>query len=159
MREVEEDLDKLGPKLMPKLKMVERGGLMLKHILTNSDPWKDRPCDHPKCSTCKGEHPGTCRIRSVVYSNTCLKCKTLGKEIKYIGESARTMLERSKEHQRDALASKETVKTSHMRDHTILAHGGEAEGILGLFRHQAPGRLAHPQLQGPPPHLPHLVAA
>merc|ERR1712082_121659 len=134
MREMEEDLAKLGPKLMPKLKMVEQGGLMLKHILTNSNPWKDRPCNPPQCSTCQGEHPGTCRILSVVYSNTCLKCKDLGKEIKYIGESARTMLERSKEHQRDALASKETVKTSHMRDHTILAHGGEEEGILGLFR-------------------------
>ena len=47
IREVEEGLTNLGHKMMPKFKMVEQGGLMLKHILTNSDPWKDRPCPHP----------------------------------------------------------------------------------------------------------------
>ena len=51
MREVEEGLAKFSHKLMPKIKMVEQGGLMLKHILINSDPWKDWPCSHPQCST------------------------------------------------------------------------------------------------------------
>ncbi len=66
MREVEEDLANLCPRMMSKLKIVEQGGLMIKHILTNSDPWMDRPCNHPQCSTCQGEHQGPCRIRSVV---------------------------------------------------------------------------------------------
>ena len=62
MRKVEEGLSRVGQKMMPKIKMVEPGRLMLKHILTNSDPLKDRPCNHPQCTTCVGEHPSTCRI-------------------------------------------------------------------------------------------------
>ena len=72
----------------------------------------------------------------MVYSNTCLLCKSSGKETKYIGETARTMLERNKEHQRDALASSKTLntKTSHIRDHAIKEHPGDEEGFLGIFR-------------------------
>ena len=75
MREVEGRLARLGSKLMPRLKLVEQGGMMLKSMLTNSDPWRVAPCGHPQCTTCRGDNLGTCRTRSVVYKNTCLACK------------------------------------------------------------------------------------
>ena len=73
----------------------------------------------------------------MVYSNTCLLGKSPGKESKYIGETARTMLERNKEHQRDALASKEALKskTSHIRSTPSGSmHPREVEEILDIFR-------------------------
>ena len=39
MREVEVGLSKFSRSMMPRFKLVDQGGLMLKHILTNSDPW------------------------------------------------------------------------------------------------------------------------
>ena len=46
------------------------------------------------------------------------------------------MLERNKQHQRDALASREALKskTTHIRDHTIREHRGEVDEIQGNFR-------------------------
>ena len=70
LREVQESLNKLGTRAMPKIKLVEEGGVMIKSLLVRSDPWKDIACTDTQCSTCQpGEDakPGKCRVRSVVY--------------------------------------------------------------------------------------------
>ena len=134
LRGVETRLAGLGGKVMPRLKLVEQGGIMLRSILTKSDPWRDAPCGHPQCTTCRGEKPGTCRTRSIVYGNTCLACKEEGRKTIYIGESARTMAERGREHQADALSKSKGNKTSHMREHVVEEHGGRLENLLDLFR-------------------------
>ena len=133
LRGVEENLTKLGP-LVPRLKLVEQAGVMIKSLLTKEDPWSSRPCSHPQCTTCLGEDQGDCRVRSVLYSNTCLLCKEQGVKVQYLGETARTMIERSREHQGDALSNTQQGKTSHMRTHMAGSHPGDLAEILTSFR-------------------------
>ena len=131
LREVQENLSKMGPKLMPRVKLVEEGGLMLKSILV-SNPWKDVPCGHPQCSTCllgESKIPGTCSIRSVVYQNCCIASTSKGEKARYVGETGRTMLERSKEHQLDALNA---TKQSHIWEHMSTKHP-ELSNLLSAF--------------------------
>ena len=107
---------------------------MLRSVQTNSDPWKDWPCRHPQCTTCQGEHPGTCRTRSVVYTNTCLVCKEEERRTCYNGETGQSLAERNREHQRDALATRGSVRTSHIREHTAMEHSDRMGEVLDLFR-------------------------
>ncbi len=74
---------------------------------------------------------GQCKVRSVVYQNSCIPCKTQGEKTRYIGKTGRTMLERSKEHQLDALTLK---NKSHMRDHILEKHPHMLENVLDTFR-------------------------
>ena len=107
---------------------------MLKSLLVQTNPWRDLPCTDPQCSTCapgKGARPGQCKIRSVVYQNSCTPCQTKGDSTKYIGETGRTMLERGKEHQRDALGRD---SKSHMKEHILRSHPDRLEDILDSFR-------------------------
>ena len=81
LRRVEERLTFSGPgrsSTTPKLKLVEQAGVMLRAILTKSNPWSDAPCDHPQCSTCDGDKPGDCKVRNIVYTNQCMICKEGG---------------------------------------------------------------------------------
>ena len=105
----------------PRLKLVEQAGVMVRAVLTKGDPWSDRPCDHPLCIACKGERMGDCRVRSVVYSNTCLLCKDRRMRTWHIDKSRRYMAERKRELHRDALAPKGTSgsRISHMRNYTL----------------------------------------
>ena len=129
---MEERLSGQGRKSsIPRLKLVEQAGLMIKTIVTEDDPWSSKPCTHPQCSTCSGDKPGDCKTRSVVYSNTCLVCKSVGRDTKYLGETSRTMLERSKEHQADALR---LGSTSHMREHMCNTHPEALAEVLTSFR-------------------------
>ena len=142
LRKVKEGLTGQGRKTStPKLKLVEQAGTMLKSILTSSDPWASRPCQHPQCSTCIGERTGDCRVRLVVYVNSCSICRDKGKDSDYIGESARSMLERSLEHQRDAL---NTAKTSHIRTHVRDEHPKKLTEVLDVFRMNILKRVTSP---------------
>ena len=70
-------------------------------------------------------------VRSVVYQNTCIPCKTKGDKTRYIGETGKTMLERGKEHQLDALTLN---NKSLMRDHILVEHPQMLENVLDSFR-------------------------
>ena len=115
----------------PKLKLVEQAGVMLREVLTQSNPWADIPCDHPQCTTCTGYNTGDCKIRNVVYINRCLICKESGINTHYLGESGRTMAERSCEHQADALTQN---KNSHMRSHMLAEHPSKLSEVLSSYR-------------------------
>ena len=129
LRQVEEGLTtRRGSRTsIPRVKLVEQAGVMVKSLLTNEDPWSCRPCSQPQCTTCSGDKTGDCRTRSVVYSNTCLLCSKEGRYIKYIGETNRTMTERSLKHQSDALT---LSQNTHMRDHMTSTHPFNLEEIL-----------------------------
>ena len=75
--------------------------------------------------------PGQCRVRSVVYQNCCKPYQTQGSSTRYIGETGRTMLERSKENHRDALAKN---NKSHMREHMVTEHTDKLVDVLEAFR-------------------------
>ena len=96
-------------------------------------------CGREDCITCTQESRGEvlppCNKRSVLYENICLKCNPgAGGESKeeinppldhpsiYVGETARSLYERGKEHWRGFRNQEED---SHINKHHQLHHGGE----------------------------------
>ena len=71
------------------------------------------------------------KIRNIVYANICRLCKEQGKNTSYIGESSRTMLVRSSEHQQDCFDSN---KPSHMRLHMGQEHPEAMSAVLDSFQ-------------------------
>jgi hypothetical protein len=69
-------------------------------------------------------------MRLMVYSNTCLLCKEVGKDTKYLGETARTMFERSRKHQGDTLR---VTVSSHIRSHMLEEHPSRLSNLLTAF--------------------------
>ena len=64
-----------------RVKVVERGGISLEHILCDKNPWSKKWCGRNECRVCrKGEGQlGKCRKEGVVYQVECGKCKEEGK--------------------------------------------------------------------------------
>ena len=96
LRQAEARLQQICPSRYKRLKIVESGGVKLKKILLR-DPWEGIPCDRPQCTACTGtdSRPGTCSVRGIVYHNLCKLCEEAGNKTRYIGESGRTIWERS----------------------------------------------------------------
>ena len=115
--------EKLWPVLGHRVKLVEKCGKKLKSLLWRADPWGGVTCMDLSCPLCSedGDKP-VCKVSNAIYSNTCKVCKKEGKSAQYIGETSRTLLERSKEHVRDRGDHK---KTSHMREHASEYHPWE----------------------------------
>ena len=117
-------------------KVVERGGRKLKHLLSNTNPWKGLPCGREECQPCgqPGEKKDDCRNRSITYENVCKKCNP-GDMLKkkkeenmedirpepsiYVGESSRSLHERAGDHWRDC---RNKLEDSHMFKHWMTAH-------------------------------------
>ena len=93
-------------------KVVERTGSTIKKTLPNTDPWTGGDCGRQDCVTCvqEGEEKPPCNKRGLVYENICLVCNPeaskkgelleMNMEVPsiYVGETARSIKERSKEH-------------------------------------------------------------
>jgi hypothetical protein len=133
-----------------KLKIVERAGLQLEDILHKADPWQGQDCGRDKCLLCltkqkTGKHlTQDCYRRSLVYETWCITCherdknaaqmkagddKKKLKELtdkskiyKYIGETNRSIFERSWEHINDF--ENLSIK-SHLLKHAVEMHGDE----------------------------------
>ena len=58
-----------------------------------------------------------------------LMLKKKGLTVRYIGETARTMAERNREHQEDCIGG----EPSYMREHTSANHPEDMENILDLI--------------------------
>jgi hypothetical protein len=90
-----------------KIRIVERGGVTLKGLLQQSDPFSDSVCD---CLVCRTGGGGKCRKEGIVYQLKCDKCQDI-----YIGESSRNAFTRINEHIRQAAnKSKDSVLHRHM---------------------------------------------
>ena len=90
---------KINKFIMRKVKLVERNGQQVQQMLTNPDPCGDELCERPDCLPCKGtEGKEICRTRIVVYSTRCKICKAEGRDTKYVGETSRSLYERTSEH-------------------------------------------------------------
>ena len=116
--------------------MVERGGKMIKDLLTGSNIFAGEGCGRKRCSACKSaKKPLNCRRRGILYETSCLECE-VGEEQKalYVGESARSGAERMGEHWADAICGR---KDSHIYKHWQNQHGGNKTQfsfkILGFF--------------------------
>ena len=129
-------LDRLSGMLGFTMRVTERGGTPLGSLLSNKNLWSGLDCDRVDCKTCcqPGEKRENCKRRNVVYESECRRCNVPGgwktrdkggledkREVPsiYVGETCRSLHERSKEHWRDAITMKEE---SHMMQHQQQAH-------------------------------------
>ena len=96
-RRLQEAEDKaLGNKLTGRVRVLERMGTTVKDSIANPTPWKREPCGR-KCKICLNS-PGACKSRGVVYEIHCKVCKDKGLKSLYIGETHRTLWDRTSEH-------------------------------------------------------------
>ena len=97
LKEIERNLATVNKK---SVRLVEEAGSQLSEVLCVGDPWEKTHCQREDCSTCAPSwgKVGSCRIKNVVYSNTCLACKDRDISVRYIGETARTMFLRWHKH-------------------------------------------------------------
>ena len=124
------------------IKIVGRCGSSLRSKFPLSTLWEGSQCGRKDCTTCTqgAEKIPQCTKTSVVYENICQKCNKEArgkKELEsvvedsiYIGESSRSIYERSKEHWEDW---RSRSSKSHILKHQELAHEG-AEDPLFIMR-------------------------
>ena len=88
---------------MPRTRYVERGGVTLKDMLVNKNPWQqlNEGCNRSNCHLCSCQKGGgiSCRREGVCYRLECLQCENGGgNKTWYIGETSRSAFERLNEH-------------------------------------------------------------
>ena len=120
------------------MRVTERGGTQLAGLLANKNLWSGTECGRGECRPCQqtGEKLENCKRRNILYDSECQRCNgsegrqeielngQRGQPSIYVGESCRSLCERSSEHWADARTKKES---SHMFDHHVKSHGGEGE--------------------------------
>ena len=147
-KDIREVLKRLEVILGFKVKVVERAGTSLKNLLPNTNPWAGAHCSRTECITCNqgAEELQNCTKRNLVYENVCLECnpeawkkgelKTINKDIPsvYVGETARSVQERAKEHWE---AFKRGDKDSHIYKHWVMHHGsvGEPKFVMKVVKY------------------------
>ena len=117
-----------------RVKLVERSGTKLRHLLVSSDPWSNSKCSDKKCLVCSNplNTNFSCRKRNICYKTYCLKCakeagldeksikSNLNDNIKfYFGETHRDANTRGNEHLFDYNSQSED---SHMMKHLCEDH-------------------------------------
>ena len=121
-----------------RVKVVERTGTSLRSSMPNTNPWAGGHCTRVECVTCNqnAEEKPACTKPNLVYENICVKCnpdavkkgelKDINKDVPsmYLGETARSIQERAKEHWE---SWKSRNSDSHIYEHWVLHHGSEGE--------------------------------
>ena len=128
-------------------KMTEAAGTPMSLILTTNNPWGSQDCGRKDCTTCAQDDECRidCKRRSVLYESFCTLCNpgevrkgkkdemTFLREGKgiYVGESSRSLFERTREHVADRDSRKEE---SHQVKHWLLDHAELQEPPAFKFR-------------------------
>ena len=119
-----------------KIKVAERAGNPLKSIFPLTSLWEGAQCGRTECVTCLQdvEEMAPCTRKNLVYENICVQCNpgaTKGGSLEtlkegapsiYIGETSRTIFERSREHWDGVRKGEEG---NHMVKHQRMEHIGE----------------------------------
>ena len=134
-----------------RMKMVEKAGVKVSSMLTDSDPWSGLDCARESCWLCETKlatgklTSQECTRRNLVYETFCMTCEEMdGKKVedggkeegdkragedkretklyKYVGETCRSVWERSAEHQADL---RNLNPTSHLLKHVLDKHEKE----------------------------------
>ena len=104
-----------------RVRMVEAAGTPLSRLF--SLDMSDGRCHRADCHVCithNGKGSSRCKRKSVVYLSLCQVCKLSNSDQGcYVGETGRSLYERSKEHVEDAINLKEG---SHILKHWATAH-------------------------------------
>ena len=111
------------------VKVIEEPGTQIKKLLSGG-PWK-QPCPRPACNPCSSGESGRCTQRGIVYMSSCSKCTEDNKLTCYIGETNRSLYERSLEHLRDA---RKLDPDSHILIHQQEAHPNAPTQNLFKFK-------------------------
>ena len=118
------------------MRVTERAGTTLGSMLSNKNVGSKLECGRVECRVCyqADDKRQDCVRRNILYESECVKCvpseerNDLSLERKeahaslYVGESARSLFERSTEHWKAALLEKEE---SHMHQHMMEVHREE----------------------------------
>ena len=103
-----------------KVRLVESSGIPLARLF--SLDFSDGQCHRIDCVVCdlhKGKGSSKCKKKSVVYESKCLACPASNNRSTYIGETGRSLYERSQEHLDDAENKR---KCSHIFKHWATEH-------------------------------------
>ena len=147
----------------PRVRIVERGGYVLSHLLGRSDPWAAaRSCRDPRCQTCAtrswlaeqkkvARKTGTklptklvqstvpnCRREGATYTLQCLECLQMDRSSLYHGESSRSPRQCHQEHYKDL---QNGSISSPLVTHAIQEHGGKRPRFLYLIQSLEPKPL------------------
>ena len=128
-------LRRLEPTLGFGVKIVEKTGANLKSCFPLYNLWDGNICGRKECIPCaqEADFVQPCTKNSVVYENICASCNPEAggkKELEqvvtnfpttYIGETSRSIMERTREHWRSYRSKN---KDSHILKHQELQHGG-----------------------------------
>ena len=118
-----------------KVRVAERTGRSLGSSFSQSSLWEGTKCGREDCTTCEqgAEELPNCTRKSIVYENICSVCNPgatkegelvdvkEGAPSVYVGESSRSIFERSREHWEGA---RRGATGNHMVKHQMLEHGG-----------------------------------
>ena len=124
LRKVAEEEEKEGIKF----KIMEVGGRTMKREVQRSNPTATQGCVEGDCIACNIERGkgGDCRRNNVNYEIECQLCPE-GQRPVYIGETARNLYTRAKEHMdggKRKRTDEEEDGTSFVRKHMDLCHKG-----------------------------------
>ena len=141
----------MEPTLGFRVKVIERNGRSLGSKFPLNTLWAGAKCGRVECITCEQggeEELPPCTKSNLVYENICTRCNpgATGKREQenlrvdiptvYIGETSRSIFERSKEHWEGAEKGSEK---NHMIKHQKLEHNGEPDPhfhmkVKGFFK-------------------------
>ena len=84
--------EEIGKITSHRIRIVERNGERLEHMLVKADPFGEEKCEERNCLMCKTDEKdqGRCKKKNLVYKIECRLCQTEGKTGVYWGETART---------------------------------------------------------------------
>ena len=114
---LKEKVQKIAKKNRLKIKVVEKAGSTVKSVLQKSNPYGRQRCEREDCAVCEHGEVGECRTRGCVYQLVCKE-----DERKYLGQTGRSVYERTKEEIRDWRNHEER---SPLWKHSMLYHDGE----------------------------------
>ena len=131
-----------------KIKVVERCGQSLGSKFPISNLWGGAKCGRQGCTTCEQdvEELPDCTKKNLVYENICVSCNP-GAAKKgeleegrvdiptiYVGETSRSIFERSKEHWEGA---RKGAENNHMVKHLKMVHEEEQEPkfVMKVIKH------------------------
>jgi hypothetical protein len=100
-----------------RIRVVEKSGTSIKDKLTKSNPFPKKSCIEGTCNVCSTTNKVNCKIRDTVYKISCKVCGEC-----YIGETARSIEERFKEH---IVKYNNRDNTSVFSQHINEKHGGQ----------------------------------
>ena len=146
-----------------RIRVVEKGGEKLAHLLCRNDPWAaQRVCPDKECVTCLSKvwlreqkkaarksgqklpevllksTSNQCRRESLTYTLQCLDCAILGRGSFYQGESSQSARQRQGKHSRDLAQG---VAASPLVEHTVRVHGGVRPQVLYMIKAVEPKPL------------------